>query len=129
MKYLLDTHTFLWFITDSSSLSSEAKRLIEDNDNEILLSVASLWEIAIKVSLGKLTLIQPFAVFMSEQIRLNAIVLLNISVEHTSVVATLPFHHRDPFDRLLIAQATVEQLPIISADQIFDSYNVQRLWA
>ncbi len=128
MKLLLDTHAFLWFIADNAALSSQAKHLIEDANNEIILSVASLWEMAVKVSIGKLTIQQPFDAFMIEQIQLNAITLLNISIAHTSVIVTLPFHHRDPFDRLLIAQAMVEQLALVSADPIFDSYGIQRLW-
>lgn len=128
MKLLLDTHAFLWFIDDNPALSSDAKQLIEDADSEIVLSVASIWEMAIKVSHGKLTISQPFGVFMTEQMRLNAITLLNISIDHTAVITTLPFHHRDPFDRLLIAQAMVEHMPIISADGIFDSYSIKRLW-
>lgn len=128
MKLLLDTHAFLWFIMDDPALSSEAKRLIEEPENDIILSVASLWEMAIKVSLGKLTISQPFEPFITSQLTANAITLLNISTSHAAVVATLPFHHRDPFDRLLIAQAMVEQLPIVSTDPEFDSYRIKRLW-
>src|SRR5262249_7089883 len=105
MKLLLDTHAFLWFINDSAELSNNSKNLIEDVDNEVLLSVASLWEMAIKISLGKLTLAKSLNAFLSEQLVANGITLLNISVAHASEVAVLPFHHRDPFDRLLIAQA------------------------
>jgi PIN domain nuclease of toxin-antitoxin system len=128
MRLLLDTHTFLWFIIDDSSLSGNARALIEDSNNNVVLSVASLWEMAIKISLGNLTISQPFNVFMTEQMRLNAIDLLNISIDHAAVVATLPFHHRDPFDRLLVAQAMVERLPIVSVDTVFDAYDVERLW-
>jgi len=128
MKLLLDTHAFLWFITDDPALSSEAKSLIENPDNDVFLSVASLWEMAIKVSIGKLTIKQPFDVFMTEQIRLNSISLLNISIDHVNLITSLPFHHRDPFDRLLIAQAMAEQLSLVSADVIFDSYDIKRLW-
>jgi len=128
MRLLLDTHAFLWFIVADSSLSSRAKALIEDPNNDILLSVGSLWEMAIKVSLGKLTISQPFNTFMTQQLSLNAISLLNISVDHTAAVATLPFHHRDPFDRLLAAQAMVEQLPLVSVDTVFDAYGVNRMW-
>ena len=128
MKLLLDTHAFLWFIADDPRLSSTAKQLIEDNANEIILSVASLWEVAIKVSLGKLTLKQPYNIFLPQQLKLNAINLLNISLDHTATVATLPFHHRDPFDRLLIAQALNERLPIASADSAFAAYPITVVW-
>jgi PIN domain nuclease of toxin-antitoxin system len=128
MKLLLDTHTFLWFVTADPALSGEAKRLIEAPENAVILSVASSWEMAIKVSLGKLAISQPFDAFMTHQFHLNSIDLLNITVGHAAVIATLPFHHRDPFDRLLIAQAMVEQLPILSADVVFDAYGIARLW-
>lgn len=128
MQLLLDTHSFLWFIAGSPELSATAKSLIEDDDNNSLLSVASVWEIAIKLSLGKLTLEKPFEDLIPQQIVENAITLLNISIPHTVIVTTLPFHHRDPFDRLLIAQAKVEKIPIVSRDEVFDIYDVERLW-
>ncbi|TEU17265.1 MAG: type II toxin-antitoxin system VapC family toxin [Anaerolineales bacterium] len=128
MRLLLDTHSFLWFISGSTSLSPTARALIEDASNQPLLSVASLWEMAIKLSLGKLSLAQPFEVLIPQQMRLNGIKLLGIEIEHTAAVSKLPFHHRDPFDRLLIAQAIVEQMPIVSADTAFDTYPVKRLW-
>jgi PIN domain nuclease of toxin-antitoxin system len=128
MRFLLDTHSFLWFIGGSASLSAAARTLIEDASNQSLLSMASLWEVAIKLSLGKVSLGQPFETLIPDQIRLNGIELLSIEVAHLATVAKLPFHHRDPFDRLLIAQATVEQIPVVSSDSSFDSYGVQRLW-
>lgn len=128
MKLLLDTHAFLWFIMGSPNLSADARALIEDAANENLFSVAGLWEIAIKVSIGKLSLASPFDVLIPRQLGLNGIELLNISTDHAAVVATLPFHHRDPFDRLLIAQAMVEGVPIVSVDTAFDAYPVKRLW-
>lgn len=127
MKLLLDTHTFLWFIDDSPQLSQKGKTLLEA-DNELLLSIASLWEIAIKLRLGKLTVAMPTEVLMTQQLTQNDIELLPITVAPLIVVSTLPLHHRDPFDRLLIAQAMVEQMPIVSADPAFDAYPVQRLW-
>lgn len=127
MKYLLDTHTFLWFVNDSQQLSHEAKDLIE-SDVDLLLSVASLWEIAIKASLGKLTLPDDYDKFIPQQIALNDVEPLPISLAHLNVVARLPFHHRDPFDRLLVAQAMVENIPIVSADSSFDAYSVNRQW-
>lgn len=128
MRYLLDTHTFLWFINDDPALSPPAKGLIENPDHVFYLSVASLWEIAIKVSLGKLEVPASFSEFILEQLRENNIALLEIKVEHTGVVATLPFHHRDPFDRLIIAQSLSEKLPVIGKDVVFDTYGIQRLW-
>ena|SRR5205085_11445779 len=127
MKLLLDTHTFLWFIDDNPRLSPRAKALLE-SDADSLLSVGSLWEISIKASIGKLTLAQPFDIFVPQQLADNDIEILPISLAHLGFVSTLPFHHRDPFDRLLIAQAMIEQVPIISADTVFDAYSVERLW-
>ena len=127
MKLLLDTHTFLWFLDDSPQLSQKGKTLLEA-DNELLISIASLWEIAIKLRLGKLTVAMPIEVLMTQQLTQNDIALLPITVAPLLVVSTLPLHHRDPFDRLLIAQAMVEQMPIVSADPAFDAYPVQRLW-
>jgi len=128
MIWLLDTHAFLWFINDDESLSATARQAIEDPTNTILLSIASLWEMAIKVSLGRLATPSPFAEFMLGQLRQNDIALLEIRAEHTGLVATLPFHHRDPFDRLIIAQAITENLPMISRDSAFDAYRIRRLW-
>jgi len=127
MRLLLDTHTFLWFIDDNPRLSFNAKSLLE-SDNDLLLSTASLWEIAIKLSIGKLALPQPFEPFVREQLSINAIDILEIDLSHLGAVSTLPFHHRDPFDRLLVAQASVEQIPIVSADVEFDAYSIERRW-
>ena len=127
MRLLLDTHTFLWFIYDDPRLSPRAKALLE-SDADLLLSVGSLWEISIKVSVGKLTLAQPFDIFVPQQLADNDIEMLPISLAHLGIVSKLPFHHRDPFDRLLIAQAMIEQVPIVSADTAFDAYSVARLW-
>ena len=127
MRLLLDTHAFLWFIDDNPRLSSSAKSLLESH-NDLLLSTASLWEIAIKFSLGKLGLPEPFDPFVRQHLSLNAIDILQIEVAHLGAVSTLPLHHRDPFDRLLIAQAMVEKLSIVSADAAFDEYPIGRLW-
>src|SRR5262249_31699403 len=104
MKLLLDTHTFLWFIDDSPQLSVRAKSLLE-SDNDLSLCVASLWEIAIKYSLDKLKLPTTYEIFISQQLTVNDIEILPISLSHLAVVSILPRHHRDPFDRMLIAQA------------------------
>ena len=128
MRLLLDTHTFLWFVGDDPKLSATARLMIGDGDNEVMLSLASIWEIAIKVSLGKLLLAEPLESFVTTQIERNDIRLLPIHTSHALKVATLPFHHRDPFDRLLVAQGLVEQLPILGADNVFGDYGVQRIW-
>lgn len=128
MRLLIDTHIFIWYISDSPKLSTTARSLIDDENNEILLSIASLWEMAIKYSLGKLSLAMPFDELIPQQLNINAIALLNIEFNHLAVVSTLPFHHRDPFDRLLIAQSVVEGLLLVSADSAFDAYPIQRFW-
>jgi len=128
VNLLLDTHTFLWFIAGDSNLSKTARAAIEDENNSRYLSVASLWEIAIKVSIEKLELSEPFETLIPEQLAENGIELLDISVEHTALVASMLFHHRDPFDRLIAAQANVERMALVSADEVFDAYEVTRLW-
>lgn len=128
MKLLLDTHVFLWFIMGSSNLTPQARALIEDDKNRKFISVASLWEIAIKSSIGKLSLSAPFDQLIPQQLSLNGFELLPIEIAHLATVTTLPFHHRDPFDRLLIAQAVSEKMPVVSSDAAFDAYrNVIRL--
>jgi PIN domain nuclease of toxin-antitoxin system len=128
MNILLDTHAFLWFVDDNPRLSQPARVLIESEESQPFLSVASLWEIAIKISLGKLTLNQDYETFMPRQLALNGVGLLNISMEHTAAVAALPFHHRDPFDRLLAVQSKIENMTFVSADPVFDAYGVKRVW-
>jgi PIN domain nuclease of toxin-antitoxin system len=128
MSLVLDTHSFLWFIMGSPRLSGNARALIEDDAHDKRLSTASLWEMAIKLSLGRLTLAEPFGVLIPQQLRVSGIEILNIEISHLAVLTTLPFHHRDPFDRLIIAQALVEQCPVVSVDPAFDAYPVERLW-
>jgi PIN domain nuclease of toxin-antitoxin system len=128
MKLLLDTHAFLWFVLNDPSLSQVARDLIIDPLNEIFLSPATHWEIAIKISIGKYQLPSPFESWINTQIQTNDFQILPIEVAHTAIVTTLPFHHKDPFDRLLISQSLVEKVSIISTDGIFDSYGVSRLW-
>jgi PIN domain nuclease of toxin-antitoxin system len=127
MKLLLDTHALLWFIAGSASLSASARSLIEDAANEKFVSIASIWETAIKASVGKMTLSAPFNSLFPHQLQINGFDLLPIKVEHASIITTLPFHHRDPFDRLLIAQAIEEKLSLVSVDDIFDEYGITRL--
>ena len=128
MDLLLDSHTMLWFFWDDPQLSARAKALIEDPGNRKLVSVASCWEIAIKVGSGKLNLGEPCQTFLSREIANNNFELLEISLDHATSVENLPRHHKDPFDRLLIAQAIAEQLPIVSGDTAFDAYPITRLW-
>lgn len=128
MRVLLDTSSFLWFISGNELLSPTARQLISDSDNQLFLSTASLWEIAIKVSVGKLTLTQPFAKLFPGQLLANDVVLLPISLDHAARIIDLPFHHRDPFDRMLIAQAMVEDLPLISPDSILARYPIKLIW-
>lgn len=128
MKLLLDTHTLLWFIAGSASLSADARSLIEDASNEKFVSIVSIWETAIKVSIGKMSSSAPFDVLFPHQLEINGFELLPVKVEHTSVVTSLPFHHRDPFDRLLIAQAVKEKMTLVSVDKVFDDYRITRLW-
>jgi PIN domain nuclease of toxin-antitoxin system len=128
MRFLLDTHAFTWFVTDSPRLSLRVKQLIEDDYNEKIISVINIWEMAIKHSVGKLSFTVPFPQFIEEQMRLNNMDLLPIEISHINIVSTLALHHRDPFDRLLISQALVENIPILSIDVAFDDYLVQRLW-
>jgi PIN domain nuclease of toxin-antitoxin system len=128
MKFLLDTHTFIWYVTNDSKLSSTARELINDGNNEVFLSIASIWEMAIKQSIGKLNFELPFELFITRQLAVNNFRPLNIKIDHLNVVANLPLHHRDPFDRLIIAQSMVEQIPIVGIDKVFDSYSVRRLW-
>lgn len=128
MNLLLDTHTFLWFVLNVPRLSLKAKELIAEPANNILISPASYWEIAIKVSLKKLDLQAPYEDFMKRGIEGNEFEVLPIQPPHTAVLVTLPYHHRDPFDRLLVAQAMVEQIPIVSGDPQLDKYPITRLW-
>ena len=128
MKLLLDTHTLLWFIAGSLNLSAAARTLIEDSANEKYVSIASLWETAIKISLGKMTLATTFDQLFPHQLVINGFDLLPIEIKHASAVISLPFHHRDPFDRILIAQAIEENMNLVSIDTVFDNYSVNRLW-
>ena len=128
MKLLLDTHTLLWFIAGSPNLSATARNLIEDAANEKYVSIASLWETAIKISTGKMTLSAPFDILFPHQLQINGFELLPIKINHTSAIINLPFHHRDPFDRILIAQAIEENMNLVSIDAVFDDYSVTRPW-
>jgi PIN domain nuclease of toxin-antitoxin system len=128
VRILLDTQAFLWFLADDRRLRPKARRRIEDVRNEKFLSIASIWEIAIKVSLGKLELDVPLAELIDEGASDNGIALLPIRKEHAIAVVGLPRHHGDPFDRLLVAQAICEGLAIVGSDRSFDDYEVRRIW-
>lgn len=128
MKILLDTHTFLWFVDDNPRLSEPARVLIESDEVQPFISMASLWEMAIKISLGKLQLKEPYEKFIPHQLAMNGIGVLNLSIEHTAAVSRLPFHHRDPFDRLIAVQASIEKMSLVSADSMFDAYEIKRVW-
>jgi PIN domain nuclease of toxin-antitoxin system len=128
VRALLDTNSFLWFISGSDKLSGQARNFMSKLNNQLALSVSGLWEIAIKISLGRLELARPFEQFMQEQLRENAIDVLPIEIRHLTKLIDLPFHHRDPFDRLLIAQAIAEELPVISADTVFKNYGIEVIW-
>ncbi|MDI6794425.1 MAG: type II toxin-antitoxin system VapC family toxin, partial [bacterium] len=126
MRLLLDTHTFLWFIDGNPKLSRYARQLIEELTNERFLSVASLWEMSIKNSLGKLKLPLPFTKLVTEQVSGNSIKLLHIVPDHLDVLRTLSFYHKDPFDRLIIAQSLSEDMPVLSREKVFDDYALAR---
>ncbi len=128
MKLLLDTHAFLWFIGGSTELSPHARALIEEEEIVRYLSVASLWEMAIKVSIGKLDVPLPFTRLVQQHVRGNAIEVLQVEPEHLDEQRKMPFHHRDPFDRLIIAQAIAEEIPIVSRDSAFEKYSAQLIW-
>ena len=130
MNFLLDTHSLIWFALDDSRLSVTARGLIEDPENKVAISMATLWEVAIKVSIGKLPLSRPYEDFVAECLETQLFRLLPIERSHTNFLASMSFPtgHKDPFDRLLIAQAIVEDIPIISADAAFDAYPVDRIW-
>jgi PIN domain nuclease of toxin-antitoxin system len=125
---LLDAHALLWFFWDDSQLSANAKARIEDAGNRKLVSIATCWEIAIKAGLGKLDLGEPSRSFLSREITRNNFELLPVSLDHATTVEGLMMHHRDPFDRLLVAQSMVENLSVVSTDAVFDKYGVSRLW-
>lgn len=128
MKLLLDTQALLWFLGDDPRLSGPAKAALLDVSNERWLSPISLLEIAVKVSIGKLVLHAPFGDLFPGQLTANKIQLLAIDSAHAEKVATLPLHHRDPFDRLIIGQSLVEPMTVISSDVAFDAYGVTRIW-
>lgn len=127
-RLLLDTHSFLWWVNDDYQLSDAARQAISNADNDCFLSIASCWEMAIKSSIGKLSLSKPVESFIIDQITENGFRLLNIELRHAAKVESLPFHHRDPFDRLLIGQAMSDNLTLVTADTMFSDYGVTLIW-
>mgnify|MGYP001225737183 CR=1 FL=1 len=128
MRVLLDTHALLWFLLADHKLSQRAQEMISDAETVVEISPASYWEIAIKISLGKYELPEPYAQFMERELMINDFSILPILPRHTALLTNLPFHHRDPFDRLLIAQSMAEAIPLVSCDQNFDAYAISRIW-
>lgn len=127
MRILVDTHIFLWLSDSSHLLSSSAKEILSDPNNSRVLSVVSVWEMQIKVAIGKLPLRLPLADLVREQRQKNGFEILPVTLEHVLALETLPTHHKDPFDRLLIAQSQSENLPLLSADAVFERYAINRL--
>jgi len=128
MQVLLDTHTLLWFFSGNENISITARELIEDTNNLKYISIASVWEMAIKQSKGRLNLSVPIDDYIQQKIQFADFKILYIQLSHLQAVSSLPFYHNDPFDRLLIAQAMVKNIPIISRDSMFDSYKVNLIW-
>lgn len=127
MKYLLDTHALLWFLNNDKQLKPYTLAVMQNAD-VLYISVVSLWEIAIKYSLGKLKLPFDYEQIFPYQLNANDITVLPIDVHHIYVINHLPFYHRDPFDRLIIAQARAENLPVISKDKAFTQYDIECVW-
>ncbi len=128
MRVLLDTHVFLWWVEGDRVLPATARAALADQENECLISLVSVWELAIKAGMGKLKLALPVKRYVVEHAAANGFRMLDIGMAHLGRVETLAPHHGDPFDRLLIAQAIEEQLPIVTADAVFRKYGVKRIW-
>jgi PIN domain nuclease of toxin-antitoxin system len=128
MRVLIDSHALVWYVDQDNLLDPASHAAISDPTNDLLLSAGSIWEIGIKVGLGKLVLTQPFKPWMNQAISDLDVTVLPLSVEYVDVQSNLPRHHGDPFDRLIVAQAIVEQVSIISADANLDAYGITRVW-
>ena len=128
MRLLLDTHTFIWLDNAPDRLSQQVRSAIEDIDNSLLLSMVSVWEIQIKMQLGKLDIQNSLTDLIERQLEVNEIILLPIKLPHILELGDLPFHHRDPFDRLLISQTRVENLVLVTSDEDISEYSVDLLW-
>lgn len=128
MQLLLDTHTLLWWVESARQLSETARTIISDETNECYVSLVTAWEMAIKVNIGKLHLAVSVQRYFMEHLPTNGFQQLNLSLRHVTCVESLPLHHRDPFDRLLVTQARQEGLVMVSADNIFEDYGIERIW-
>ena len=128
MRVLIDTRAFLWWVEGDRALPTRARNALANPGNECLFSLASVWELAIKIGLGKLRLALPVRRYVAEHLAANGLRLLDIGLAHVGRVEALAVHHRDPFDRLLIAQALEEKLPMVTADPVFRKYGVKRIW-
>lgn len=128
MKYLLDTHAFLWWITNEKRLPETVSKVISNGNNQLFLSAASCWEIVIKAKLGKIELPAKADIFIADQLVDNTIQSLPILASHALHIFNLPNHHRDPFDRMIVAQSQLEKLPIITSDSLIAKYDVKTIW-
>ncbi len=128
MRLLLDTHTLFWSVDDPSKVSAQAMAAMVDPTNDRLLSAATIWELAIKVGQGKITLSMPYRLWMETAIADLKLTILPVTVAYAERQAGLPPHHKDPFDRLIIAQALVDGISVVSVDVAFDPYGVTRIW-
>ena len=128
MRVLVDTHTFIWDILDDPRSSRKARQILSSDTNELVFSLVSLWEIAIKIKTGKLNTIGSSVAYLRDEMEVYGMELLPIRYEHILQLESLPHHHSDPFDRLLIAQAATESLPILTADEKFKQYGVKVIW-
>lgn len=128
MRVIVDTHVFLWWVEGDRALPAKARAVLADRENKCLLSLVSVWELAIKAGLGKLKLALPVQRYVVEHVAANSFQILDIRMAHVGRVETLGAHHGDPFDRLLIAQALEEKLPVVTADPVFRKYGVKRIW-
>jgi PIN domain nuclease of toxin-antitoxin system len=128
MRLLLDTHAFLWWVTDDDRLSAQARAAIGTPDNDVFLSAASAWEIITKSRIGRLPLHEPVDGFIGRHLEENAFQPLSISMRHAFELETLPDLHRDPFDRMLVAQALAEQMPLVTGDEAVRAYPVTTIW-
>lgn len=128
MKLLLDTHTFIWWVIEPTKISAQALGLLQDQSNDLFLSVVSVWEMQIKLQIGKLKFNLPLAQLITKQQQTNQLSILPVTLEHVLALDSLPFHHKDPFDRLLITQANLEGAVLVSNDAIFSNYSVKLAW-
>jgi PIN domain nuclease of toxin-antitoxin system len=128
MTLLIDSHTLIWALDNPAKLTSVATTALQDPTNDLRISAASVWEIAIKVGKGNLPLSLSFRTWMDKAIADLGLSIIPITLDHADRQSSLPFHHRDPFDRMLASQALIEGIPLVSSDSIFDTYGVNRIW-